>query len=148
MNVEEPTDVAPVSIGTTVATYFHSKDGNFSNQGALINLVVRLNIADGWHVYATVPQDVPYNPVKIESELPKGFRWYGDWQKPVSSSGDVAGLTEFRGDAVFMRQFYATQASSKTTIHGTIHFQACNVEKCLPVVSAPFDVPLTVYENY
>jgi hypothetical protein len=147
MNMEEPNDVAPVSVGTTVATYFHSKDGNFSKKGALITLVVRLNIAEGWHVYAKVPQDVPYKPVTIENELPKGFRWNGEWQKPDSSRGDVAGLTEYRGESVFTRQFYPTAVTSKTTIRGTIYFQACNAEKCMPAASAPFEIPMTVSEN-
>jgi hypothetical protein len=147
MNMDEPNDVAPVSVGTAVATYFHSKDGNFSKKGALITLIVRLNIADGWHLYAKVPQDVPYQPVTIENELPEQSHWNGDWQRPTSFPGDVPGLTEYHGDAVFTRQFYPTAAVSKTTIRGTIHFQACNEEKCLPAVNAPLEIPLTVYEN-
>ena len=36
MSVTDPTDVAPVSVGATAATYFHSKEGNFSKKGALV----------------------------------------------------------------------------------------------------------------
>jgi hypothetical protein len=147
MDLANPSDVSPVSVGATVATYYYSKEGNFSKKGALITLIVRLNIADGWHVYAKVPEDAPYKPVTLQAELPKGFRWSGDWTTPHASPGDVPGLTEYRGDAVFLRQFYATSAASKALINGTVHVQACNTEKCLPAASGTFNVPLTVYEN-
>jgi hypothetical protein len=147
MDLADPSDVAPVSVGSAVATYFHSKEGNFSKKGAIVTLVVRLNIADGWHVYAQVPEDIPYKPVTIAAELPPGFRWNGEWQRPSSTPGDVDGLTEYRGDVVFRRQFYSTSATPKSKIHGSIRFQTCNVEKCMPVQSAPFEIPLTIYEN-
>jgi hypothetical protein len=154
MNTMEPSDVAPVSVGTAVATYFYSKEGTFSKKGALMTLVVRLNIADGWHVYAHVPPDVPYKTTTIDVELPPGFRWNEDWQTPITTNSNVPGLTEYRGDAVFTRQFYATKAT-KTSVHGSVHFQAhgavhfqvCNVQECRPAASAPFEIPLTVYEN-
>jgi hypothetical protein len=146
MNITDPTDVAPLSVGTTVATYFHSKEGNFSKKGALVTLVVRLKIADGWHVYAQVPQDVPYKPIKIDAQLPDGFRWNEDWQTPLSTNGDVTGLTEYRGDVVFTRQFYSTSAT-KAKIDGTVQFQVCDVQQCMPAAKAPFEVGLTVNEN-
>lgn len=147
MNITEPNDVAPVSAGSAVATYFHSKEGNFSKKGALMTLIIRLSIGDGWHVYAKVPPDVPYKPTAINAELPDKFRWNGDWQAPLSNPGDVTGLTEYRGDIVFLRQFYSTSAARSAKIGGSIHFQACNAEKCLPVQNASFEVPVTVYEN-
>lgn len=146
MNVTEPTDVAPVSVGATAATYFHSREGNFSKKGALITLVVRLKVADGWHVYAQVPQDVPYKPTKIDAQLPTGLRWSGDWQTPLATNGDVAGLTEYRGDVVFTRQFYSTTVG-KTKIDGKVQFQVCDVQQCMPAANASFEVPVTINEN-
>ena len=147
MSITEPTDVAPVSVGGTVATYFHSKEGNFSKKGALVTLVVRLKVADGWHVYAQVPQDVPYKPIKIDALLPDGFRWNEDWQTPLATNGDVPGLTEYRGDVVFTRQFYSTTAIAKAKINGNVQFQVCDVQQCMPAAKASFEVPVTINEN-
>ena len=147
MSVTEPTDVAPVSVGATVATYFHSKEGNFSKKGALVTLVVRLKVADGWHVYAQVPQDVPYKPIKIDAQLPDSFRWNEDWQTPLATNGDVPGLTEYRGDVVFTRQFYSTAAVAKAKINGNVQFQVCDVQQCMPAAKASFEVPVTINEN-
>lgn len=147
MNITDPTDVAPLSLGATVATYFHSKEGNFSKKGALVTLVVRLKVADGWHVYAQVPQDVPYKPIKIDTHLPDGFRWSEDWQTPLATNGDVAGLTEYRGDVVFTRQFYSTTAVTKAKIDGDVQFQVCDVQQCMPAAKASFEVPVTIDEN-
>jgi hypothetical protein len=147
MSVTEPTDVAPVSVGATAATYFHSKEGNFSKKGALVTVVVRLKVADGWHVYAQVPQEVPYKPIKIDAQLPDSFRWNEDWQTPLATNGDVPGLTEYRGDAIFTRQFYSTGAVAKTKINGNIQFQVCDVQRCMPAAKATFEVPVTIYEN-
>ena len=146
MSITDPTDVAPVSVGSTAATYFHSKEGNFSKKGALVTLVVRLKVADGWHVYAQVPQDVPYKPVTIDAQLPDGLRWNEDWQTPLATNGDVAGLTEYRGDVVFTRQFYSTTAV-KTKIDGDVQFQVCDVQRCMPVAKASFAVPVIINEN-
>jgi hypothetical protein len=147
MSVAEPSDVAPVSVGATVATYFHSKEGSFAKKGALVTLAVRLKVADGWHVYAQVPQDVPYKPTKIDAQLPSGFRWNGDWQTPLATNGDVPGLTEYRGDVVLTRQFYSTTTTAaKAKISGAVQFQVCNVERCMPPAAATFEVPVTVYE--
>jgi hypothetical protein len=147
MNVTEPTDVAPVSVGATAATYFHSKEGIFSKKGALLTLVVRVKVADGWHVYAQVPKDVPYKPIRIDAQLPDGFRWNEDWQAPLATNGDVAGLTEYRGDVVFTRQFYSTAAVKKARIDGNVQFQVCDVQQCMPAAKAPFEVPVTINEN-
>jgi len=147
MSVTEPTDFAPVSVGATVATYFHSKEGNFSKKGALVTLVVRLKVADGWHTYGQVPEDVPYKPTKIDAQLPDGFRWNGGWQAPLETNGDVPGLTEYRGDVVFIRQFYATTAVTKAKINGNVQFQVCDVQRCMPAAKASFEVPVTIYEN-
>jgi hypothetical protein len=147
MNITEPTDIAPMSLGATVATYFHSKEGNFSKKGALITLVVRLKIADGWHVYAQVPQDVQYKPIKIDAQLPDGVRWNEDWQTPLATNGDVPGLTEYRGDVVFTRQFYSTATIAKAKINGTVQFQVCDVQQCMPAAKASFEIPVTINEN-
>jgi hypothetical protein len=147
LNLSEPNDVAPVSAGAAVASYFYSKDGTYSKKGGLMTLVVRLNIADGWHIYARVPQDVPYKTTQIDAELPAGFRWNGDWQTPPTSNGDVPGVTEYRNDAVFTRQFYSTSAVPKTKLRGLIRFQACDVQRCTPAESARFEIPITVYER-
>jgi cytochrome c biogenesis DsbD-like protein len=147
MSVTEPTDVAPVSVGATAATYFHSKEGNFSKKGALVTLVVRLKVADGWHVYAQVPQDVPYTPIKIDAQLPDGLRWNEGWQTPLATNGDVPGLMEYRGDTVFTRQFYSTAAIAKAKIKGNVQFQVCDVQQCMPAAKASFEVPVTINEN-
>jgi len=146
MSVADPTDVSPLSVGATLATYFHSKEGNFSKKGALVTLVVRLKVADGWHVYAQVPQDVPYKPIKIDAHLPDGFRWNEDWQTPLATNGDVPGLTEYRGDVVFTRQFYST-TTAKAKIDGEVQFQVCDVQQCMPAAKAPFEVSVTINEN-
>jgi hypothetical protein len=147
MSITEPTDIAPVSVGATAATYFHSKEGIFSKKGALVTLVVRVKVADGWHMYAQVPKDVPYKPIKINAQLPEGFRWNEDWQTPLATNGDVAGLTEYRGDLVFTRQFYSIAAIKKSKIDGNIQFQVCDVQQCMPEAKATFEVPMTTFEN-
>jgi hypothetical protein len=147
MSVTEPTDIAPVSVGATAATYFHSKEGIFSKKGALVTLVVRVKVADGWHVYAQVPKDVPYKPIKIDAQLPDGFHWNEDWQTPLATNGDVAGLTEYRGDLVFTREFYSTAAIKKSKIDGEVQFQVCDVQQCMPAAKATYEVPVTINEN-
>jgi hypothetical protein len=59
----------------------------------------------------------------------------------------VAGLTEYRGDVVFTRQFYSTAAVAKAKINGNVQFQVCDVQQCMPAAKASFEVPVTINEN-
>jgi DsbC/DsbD-like thiol-disulfide interchange protein len=146
-NPGEPNDVAPVAAAATVTSYWHSKDTIYLKKGASAVLVVRLKIAPGWHTYASSSdKHVPYQMTKINVELPTGFRWNGDWQLPASKEGDVPGLAEYRDDVVFTREIYATVASPKIALKGTVQFQTCNAERCLPPDATPFEVTVTVQE--
>jgi DsbC/DsbD-like thiol-disulfide interchange protein len=111
--------------------------------GGISTLVVRLKIADGWHTYARVPEGMPFLATKIAADLPKGFRWHGDWVMPAGRKSSEPGLTEYREEIVFVRQFYATRPA-KVTLKGTVCDQACDAEKCWPPANKPFDTVVQV----
>jgi hypothetical protein len=145
MKISEPNDVDPVSVGAGAAGYFTYglKGTAYASVGGVSTLVVRLKIADGWHTYARVPEGIPYELTKINIELPDGFRWHGDWKMPEAHNSDTPGAAEYRGDVIFVRQFYATKPG-KAKLSGTVHYQTCDVEKCLPVADKPFEVSVQV----
>ena len=104
---------------------------------------MRLRIADGWHTYARVPGGVPFLATKIAADLSEGFRWHCDWLMPGGKNSSEPGLSEYRGDVVFVRQFYATKPA-KVTLKGTVYYQACDAEKCLPPADKPFEAVVQV----
>jgi hypothetical protein len=149
MKLDEPNEVAPATLASAAVGYIRERDGTYSsNKGALVTLIVRLKIADGWHTYARVPDSEANDVTKINVDLPAGARWYGEWEIPKTYEGNAPGSEEYRGDAVFTRQLYWTSVSNqgkdisarrKITLRGTVHCQTCNEERCLPPADIPFE---------
>ena len=168
MRLDEPNEVDPVSVGAVAVGHAISgagktgrdkgaseKSGVYTvENGALVTLVVRLKIADGWHTYADVGEQ-PYKKVtKINIELPKSARWEGEWQTPRTYPSVEPGLAEYRGDAVFTRQFYfisvptedrnVSTGQAQVSLLGTVRYQACSGELCLLPRNIPFEASIIV----
>jgi hypothetical protein len=163
----EPNEVTPVSVGVVVVgdepsapggsgghELAYEQGGYVTNKGALVTLVVRLKIADGWHIYVRAHEAVRESggrvePTKIDVELPVGANWHGDWQTPTVYEAAQAGVFEYRGDAVFTRQLYFTsvpaegrdvQERARMTLSGTVRFQSCAKGRCMfPYTTVPFE---------
>ena len=176
MSMAEPLDHAPVSAGAVVVGYavsepsefFVGKDGKTeikavyepgayrTSKGALVDLVVRMKIAEGWHTYARVPKGATYDLTKIDVELPAGAHWYGEWKMPETHDGAKPGTAEYRGEAIFKRQLYFTSVpkegrdpgqATKISLRGTLHYQAGNNERHLAAVNIPLDMKVIVTDK-
>ena len=173
--IDEPNEFTPVSVGTVAVGYIVSTaekymeaDGKTivdaayapsayrTEKGALVTLVVRLKIADGWHTYASVPENERVDTTKISIELPAGARWHGDWQAPKTFD-TRPGVVEYSRDSAFTRQLYFTTVPTQgrdpgqatvITLRGTVHNQACKKKgNCLPPADAPVEAKIIVTDR-
>lgn len=173
----EPNEVTPVTVGVVVVgdersaphgsfgsngepvELAYEQGGYVTNKGALVTLVVRLKIADGWHIYVRAHEAVPeaggrVEPTKIDVELPVGAHWHGEWQTPTAYEAAQAGVFEYRGDAVFARQLWFAsvpaegrdvQERARVTLSGTVRFKSCGKGRCKsPYTTVTFEARVIV----
>jgi hypothetical protein len=103
--------------------------------GSTVLLAVRASIADGWHVYATSPQNSPYPAARFEVELHPGAgfvdeEWTLPKHEPMEGYEDT---TVYRGDVVFLRRVrLPDQIDGTLEFPVTVNWQACDPLRCLP----------------
>jgi len=149
IKLTEPDEHSPVSLGAVAVGYVRRKGGTYSTrQGALVTLIVKLEIANGWHTYAQVTKVKRMELRRLSVELPASARWYGDWLLPTRYPGVKRGAVEGPGFLVFTRQLYfpASPIEGKpfgsevdVTLGGTAHYQACKEKRCVPAADMPFE---------
>jgi thiol:disulfide interchange protein DsbD len=106
-------------------------------------------IQSGWHVYS---QTQPDNAIAIPTtfELSKNplltfdgkIKEVGKLEKFEDKQLDIA-ANQYSNKVVFVQRI-KLKANAKTNITGSVEFQTCNDEKCLPPKQTPFNIPITL----
>ncbi len=105
------------------------------------------NVIKPWHIYSqeqpkdavALPTRIKFNPNPIivikgkVKEIGKREKFHNQ---------DV-GITQYQyGDQVIFVQSVSLKTKIKTNISGTVSFQLCNDQKCLPMKTVSFNIPL------
>jgi hypothetical protein len=161
MKQDMPNQAAPVTVGSTAVGYVLERedDGYYTTKkGAILTLIVRLRIAEGWRAYALSPHGKRYETTKVDFELPAGARWHGEWRTPPNTPGFLPGAREYRGDVIFSRQLYFTTVPVEgrpewrtdwnlMRLRGNVRFQACDARHCLPPTDVHLEVSIGVEDR-
>ncbi|MGC8668036.1 MAG: cytochrome c biogenesis protein CcdA [Chthonomonadales bacterium] len=105
--------------------------------GAPFTLVVRLNIAEGYHIQAANAKE-PYIPTKVDVTAPPEFR-IGAPVYPAPAQAEVAGerIPVFEGQApVRIAVTPPKDARGRVRLKVAIRYQACNAQSCFPPATA------------
>jgi DsbC/DsbD-like thiol-disulfide interchange protein len=125
--MEEPTAEKPV-----VATAFlrPAKGG----PGDTLDLVVEIQIAAGWHIYAVGALAGTAIPTSLAEKLPEGTEAAGAWQYPKAASAPDAPGEIYDGRLTFRRPLKITERARAGRIDVTceLTYQACDPFHCLP----------------
>lgn len=108
-----------------------------TSQGAPFELVVRLNVAEGYHIQAATAKD-PYIPTRLEVTAPPGFR-VGSPVYPAPTETEVAGerIPVYEGPAeVHVPVSPPKDFRGRAVLKVAIHYQACNAQSCFPPTTA------------
>ena len=104
-------------------------------------------IASGWHVYSQVqPADAIVIPtdIKLNSNplltLDGKIKEVGKMEKFHDSRLDIS-ANQYSGKVDFV-QVIKLKANAKTNITGSVEFQTCNDEKCLPPKTVNFSIAI------
>lgn len=126
-----PTEQTPVTINARTLTENDS-----------IAVIVKVNIAPGWHIYQYVPPTLPYIPLEHILKPSEGIQAVGTWQitKPFSSVTD-AGVLVYENNALFVHKLVRSAGEkTKGVIHTGLYYQTCNLQQCLPPDEKTFDL--------
>lgn len=118
----------------------HGKDNS-----VVLRLVAR--ISPGWHIYAhQQPKQAISQPTTIRFTASPLLRYQGvlrEQGRKETYRDTVAGIVQYQyGDSVVYTQTVNLLAKVKVSASGTITYQACTGEMCLPPKTIPFSIPI------
>jgi hypothetical protein len=97
-----------------------------------LRLTATLQIRDGWHTYAVVPEDSTYRKTHLTQQWPKGVQPLGEWSVKSTPLPDPINpkVSWFVREAVFERDVVCKNDAADVKIE--ITYQVCNDRQCLP----------------
>lgn len=101
--------------------------------GSMFEILVRVEIAAAYHLYATNSVGKPFVPITLNLTLPNGVEAVSDWTAPPPTrtrSGDL-----IYTDSVQFRRSLRVGSNVSTgllSIGGELRYQACTEELCWP----------------
>jgi hypothetical protein len=105
------------------------------------------NVQSGWHLFSqSQPEDAIAEPTKITFnknpllKLDGNIKEEGKLEKFHDAKLDLS-ANQYSAKVEFV-QMVKMKASAKTTVSGTVRFQTCNDEKCLPPKTINFSIAL------
>ena len=105
------------------------------------------NMQSGWHLYSqNQPKDAIAEPTKItfnKNPLLKtdgNIKEEGKMEKFHDATLDLS-ANQYSSKVEFV-QMFKMKANAKTTVTGSVRFQTCNDERCLPPKTVNFTVAL------
>ena len=113
----------------------------------MYELRITASMQSGWHLYSqTQPEDAIAEPTKITFnknpllKLDGNIREEGKMEKFHDARLELS-AHQYSSKVEFV-QMVKLKASAKTKVSGTVRFQTCNDERCLPPKTVPFSIAL------
>jgi thiol:disulfide interchange protein len=111
--------------------------------GDTVELLIRIDVDEGWYVYATdADNEVKgMTALSIGFLLPKGMKLIGKVELPDPIYHEEYTVYKGLGN-IFKQRVLLEKAmgGTKPVIHGTVHYQACDAQSCLPPTIAKFEM--------
>jgi DsbC/DsbD-like thiol-disulfide interchange protein len=129
--IPTPTRENPVSVTGEVAP-------RQATPGSRVLLIIRMQTAPGWHIYALSAKEEPVDPVaptRLDLRLPPGIQVIDDWQSPEAEEhSDTFGRNLiYAGDLEFRRQLQIDdhQVPGPLDLSCLVSYQTCDEFSCL-----------------
>ncbi|MDR1273563.1 MAG: protein-disulfide reductase DsbD N-terminal domain-containing protein [Odoribacteraceae bacterium] len=102
-------------------------------------LVVKIKIHPGYHLYASVAGEDPFIPTTVAIELPPGYTCAGEMQYPSFKPFTSNGTTIYEDELVFRQPVTGTGAGEATC---TVKYQCCDAHACMMPVEEEIKIKL------
>lgn len=130
VKVDAPTEEEPVKFHCILERV--PQDTKAKESGRRYRIVVKARIMDGWHLYASVPEGLPFVETQANFEEAEGIDTEQPWQQtPPMPTVDDPEISIWEHEVVFSKEVsVAGQPEGKLTLN--ISYQTCNDQMCLP----------------
>src|SRR5690606_2626709 len=102
-------------------------------------LIVKVNVHTGYHLYAHVAEGDPYEATRLHFEFPEGVRAVGELQKPSFKYFNQRGTTAYSGELLFKQ---VVQGPRVGEVKVTLAYQCCDSQICFPAVTEDYQIKL------
>jgi len=136
--VAEPSHTEPVTAAMNV-------DRETVRAGETFEVLVRVRIAAGRHIYSTKAIGGPFTPTSLDLILPGDSEPVGKWVAPrptTTKTGD-----RIYSDSILFRRSLKVRLNTPPgllSIKGELRYQACNEELCCPPGKIGVSTPVAV----
>ena len=106
----------------------------------LKEIVVKLRVHPGYHVYAYVADEDPYINTKITIDVPAGYSKQGNIKKPSYHYFSDSGTTVYKDEVMFIQEVNGSGSGEAVC---SVTYQCCDSQICFPpVIDKKFVVKL------
>ncbi len=101
-------------------------------QSDSLAVIIKVLIADGWHIYSSVPKNMPYIVTEYILEPDTKVKKAGNWKKTkAAESGTEKGVMLYENQAIFIHKLKKTTPSAKGELNVGLYYQCCNKLQCM-----------------
>lgn len=129
---EEPDEEKPVTLNAKLVADYG---------GDSIAVIIKIRMTPGWHIYAYVPENMPYILTECLLEPDANAKQVGTWIKSVPQASTTdKGVLIYEHVAVFTHKLKKVSKLVKGKISTGLYYQTCNLQQCLPPVEAKIEL--------
>lgn len=99
--------------------------------GNVKEIVVKLKVHTGYHLYANVAKEDPYIVTELKVDLPSGYQKVGDLKMPSFKYFNDKGTTIYEDEITFVQQ---VKGSGNGEVVCSLSYQCCDSQICFPPV--------------
>ena len=93
----------------------------------VFELEVRIDIAEGWYLFVSTPEDIPLQSVQLFCELPLGYTKFGEAEQIYASTEQYGkDLIGVQYGIIFKQKFVRYTSYEHQIISCSVVCQACN----------------------
>ncbi|PKQ63906.1 hypothetical protein BZG02_07805 [Labilibaculum filiforme] len=131
IQLNKPNGTDPVNLGALVV---------WNKDKSSLALVMRVLIADDWHIYASQKGTSAFIMTELKVELPNGIQQIGEWIKPDAHyfSED---LDVYEGELLYIGYFKVTSRKVGKGKVG-LYYQTCDLNQCFPPKTKMVDLDI------
>lgn len=104
-----------------------------------VEIVVKVKIHTGYHIYAHVSEADPFLVTKVKFELPNSYKMVGELKMPAVKKLNNSGTTVYEGEGTF-RQVISGKGNG--TVACTVEYQCCDNTICFTPVEKVLNITI------
>lgn len=131
-HIGEPKDVSYESIQPGETSHQHAVSvatGVVDLKNDKKEVVVKIKIHPGYHIYAYVSKKDPYINTELKIRLPEGYKKVGELVKPSFKYFNEKGTTIYEDEIMFKQ---IIEGSGKGEVSVELRYQCCDAHICFP----------------